>query len=475
MSDGQETVARTGTTGSAAAGTPVATWRCLTSRCLWRAAIGVLVAAAALWILYVKYVPSTTTEPLSYWYPWRERPPSVGFTYPRIFLWTPTWGDRAPTTKDQLLRECLVTNPKRKQCYVTKDPVYHVVSDAIVVEASRVDPYNLPRRRHPEQVWVYSTVEGEPATPSSWPLQLVSGMFNWTMSHRDDADVVVPYKKWSYRLKDIVMPREPLLEAIDAKTKSVAWFVSKCEEPLRNNTERFQYYPLPRSSENFMLHINHTFDVFMFSDCGRPLCNSMDECMKMVAEDFYFVFVLETSPCFHHPTEMIYAAFHYNIVPIYFGMTGLGNSVPPGSVYDTSAEPTAFDIVDKLNVMRDNVDAYLPYLTWKETYEETPENPLCALCDVLYASAANASATADVLSWWRRRPECDYVIPSPGGIITETKITPYGIYFVPDELADIPGRIRRPPKVRRTSTTPKPEIPNKHAREDSGHVHDDIL
>ncbi|XP_075538265.1 alpha-(1,3)-fucosyltransferase C-like [Dermacentor variabilis] len=465
--DEQETTARSATTE------PTATRRCFTSRCLRRAAIVVLVAAAALGILYVKYVPSTATEPLSYWYHWRERPPSVGFTYPRIFLWT--GGDRPPTTKDQLLRECLLTNPQRKQCYVTKDPVYHVVSDAIVIEASRMDPYNLPRRRHPEQVWVYSTVEGEPATPPSWPIRLVSGVFNWTMSRRDDADVVVPYMKWHYRLKDIVIPREPLLEAIDAKTKSVAWFVSKCEEPLRNNTERFQHYPLPLSSENFMIHINHTFDVFMFTDCGRPLCNSLDQCMQMVAEDFYFVFVLETSPCFHHPTEMIYAAFHYNIVPVYFGKTSLGDSVPPGSVYDTSGEQTAFDIVDKLNIMRDNVDAYLPYLTWKETYEETWESPLCALCDVLYASAANASATADVLAWWRRRPECDYVIPSPGAPITETKITPYGMFVVPDELADIRGRIRRPPKVRRTTTSPKPEIPNKNAGEDSGHSHDDIL
>ncbi|KAH7981888.1 hypothetical protein HPB52_001449 [Rhipicephalus sanguineus] len=144
----------------------------------------------------------------------------------------------------------------------------------------------------------------------------------------------------------------------------------------------------------------------------------------MAAKDFYFVFVLETSPCFHHPMEMISAAFKYNIVPIYFGKTALGDSVPQGSVYDTSQEPTAFDIVDKLNVMRDDVDTYLSYFAWKEKLYQFQEHPMCALCDALYASAAGSSATTDILSWWRRRPECDYVIPSPGGPIINTKLTP---------------------------------------------------
>ncbi|KAL1429099.1 hypothetical protein MTO96_016830 [Rhipicephalus appendiculatus] len=272
------------------------------------------------------------------------------------------------------------------------------------------------------------------------------------------------------------MRREPLLEAIDAKTKSIAWFVSPCEEPLRHNAEGIRYHPLPRSSENFMVHINQTFDIFMFPDCGRPLCNSLDECMQMAAKDFYFVFVLETSPCFHHPLELISAAFKYHIVPVYFGKTALGDSVPQGSVYDTSQEPTAFDIVDKLNVMRDDVDTYLSYFTWKQKRHEFRDHPMCALCDALYETAAGSSSTTDIMSWWRRRPECDYVIPSPGGAIINTKLTPYGIYFVPDKQAEIPGRIVRPPKARPdTSTTTASPLPLDAVKEDLGHDHDDAL
>ncbi|XP_037498520.1 alpha-(1,3)-fucosyltransferase C-like [Rhipicephalus sanguineus] len=456
---------------------------CATSKCFWVVAVAVPVVLLTLGTLYMIYVPHTTTQPLSYWYPWRQRPPSVGYAFPRIFLWNPVDGDRCPRVQDRLMMECGEFNTTKKHCYITKDPIYHVVSDAIVVEASRLDPYKLPRRRHQEQRWVYSTLAGEP-TNSSLALTLVSGMFNWTMSHRDDADVVVPYVKWQKRSHFIPMPREFLLEAIDAKTKSVAWFVSTCEEPLRHNVESIRYHPLPRSSENFMAHVNQTFDVFMFSDCGRPLCNSIDDCVQMAAKDFYFVFVLETSPCFHHPMEMISAAFKYNIVPIYFGKTALGDSVPQGSVYDTSQEPTAFDIVDKLNVMRDDVDTYLSYFAWKEKLYQFQEHPMCALCDALYASAAGSSATTDILSWWRRRPECDYVIPSPGGPIINTKLTPYGIYFVPAEHADIPGRVIRPPKARHpntstttlASTTISTQMPLPlEVNEDLGHDHDDIL
>lgn len=439
----------------------------------WCIAIATLVLVV-LGTLYSVFVKVPTTQPLSYWYPWRQRPPSVGFTFPRIFVWTPAENDSYPHVKDRVLLECAVFTGSRKHCYVTKDPVYHVVSDAIVMEASRMNPFDLPRSRHPEQVWVYSTLDGEPRE-RSWPLWRVSGMFNWTMSYRDDADIVVPYTKWRERAHNISLSRDDLLEAVDAKTKSVALFESECEEPLRHNYNGRYPYDRPRSSENFIPHVNQTIDIFTFSDCGRPLCNSLDECMKMASEDFYFVFVLETSPCFNHPMEMIAAAFKYNIVPVYFGQKALGDTVPQGSVFDTSQEATAFTIVDQLNVMRDDVDTYLSYFSWKETVERDPYPPLCTLCDALYASAPGSSASTDILAWWRRRPECDYVIPSSGKAIISSKLTPYGIYFVPDEEANIPGRIRRPPKVRRTTAATQKPPPAKEVKDYRGHHHDNIL
>ncbi|KAH8019064.1 hypothetical protein HPB51_016429 [Rhipicephalus microplus] len=442
--------------------------------CFWALVVTVVVGPVLFSGLFYIYIPYTTTQPLSYWYPWRQRPASVGFTFPRIFLWNPADDDNCPPVRDRLLMECGEFNKTEKLCYITKDPVYHVVSDAIVVEASRLDPYNLPRHRHPEQWWVYSTLAGEPAK-WSMPFRRVSELFNWTMSYRDDADVVVPYTTWRNRSDLVSMRRELLLEAIDAKSKSIAWFVSTCEQPLRRNAAGIHYHPLPRSSENFMVHINQTFDVFMFPDCGHPLCNSLEECMQMVAKDFYFVFVLETSPCFHHPLQMISAAFHYNIVPVYFGKTALGDTVPQGSVYDTSQEPTAFDIVDKLNVMRDDVHTYVSYFTWKQKLHEFSVHPMCALCDALYEAAENSTATTDIFSWWRRRPECDYVIPSPGGSIINAKLTAHGIIFVPEEEMEIPGRIVRPPKAQRTATTTASPLPLDEVNENLGHDHDDTL
>ncbi|XP_077504324.1 alpha-(1,3)-fucosyltransferase fut-1-like [Amblyomma americanum] len=277
------------------------------------------------------------------------------------------------------------------------------------------------------------------------------------MSLRRDADVVAPYKNFTSYDEERVLPVNYLATAILRKPKTAALFVSGCEEPLRNNTDGIYVWDTPHSTENYLKHINHTLDVYIFSDCGRPLCNSRMDCIEMAAREFYFIFVLESSPCFDHPLELIYDSFAWDIVPVYFGQSSLGDVVPPGSVYDTTPERTSFHIVDKLNILRDNITEYLPYLTWKEVYYPTEvENPLCALCDALYRTPeAHSSHHKDVMEWWDHRQNCGYVYPSPGHPMIVVEYTQDGASVEPDEIADIPGRIRRTPPPPRPPVTTK--------------------
>lgn len=361
------------------------------------------------------------------WLPWIARPPSLGGQVPRIVLWPAEEDGEQPTGQD-IMEHCL-TNPKRRPCYLTTHKGYLEVADAIVFNASRMKSYVLPTRRHPSQLWVFSTqhiaLEHSPDVD-----EYVASLFNWTMSLRADADTVIPYGNWTDEGVQHSSSRERLLTAINSKSRSVAWFVSDCEAATRNGSDKLNDAGRVRSTELFMKQIVvDVQEVTVFRNCGRPLCSSRKECLEMAAKDFYFVFVYESSPCFQNPLEMIYDSFNYDIVPVYFGKRpGLGSLVPPGSVYDTSGEGTAFDISDKLLSLLDDTESYLEYLFWKDSITiTTPEDVLCRLCDAAYTVVQHGTAVYDnVLTWWKRRTDCSDVPAHRGGPILEVEL------WVPD-------------------------------------------
>lgn len=352
---------------------------------------------------------------LDTWRPWLVRTPSVGGPVARILLW-PAQDDGEQSPGQEIMERCL-TKPERLPCYIATHKGYLEVADAIVFDASRLKSYVFPERRHPSQLWVFSTQQiGLDHTLDVFAN--ITDLFNLTMTLRADGDVVIPYGNWTTEGVEHSPSRKRLLTALKSKSRTAALFVSDCEADTRNGSYKINAAGRKRSSELYLRYVCSHSEVTVFTGCGRPLCGSRKECLEMVAQDYYFIFVFETSPCFQNPVELIYDSFNYDIVPAYFGKPpGLGSLVPPGSVYDTTDEKTAAHISDKLNSLRADTESYLQYLLWKDVTNITaPEDVLCRLCDAAYLDWEHGDVVYDdIVAWWKQRTDCTDVPAITGG------------------------------------------------------------
>ncbi|XP_050050345.1 alpha-(1,3)-fucosyltransferase C-like [Dermacentor andersoni] len=342
------------------------------------------------------------------WSPWYERDLGNGYLdeevdNPRILVWSaPTYrweSEKSMLNSDEgVLKHCPVRADHRT-CFVTRDRNYLRRADAILFDASSVNYYDVPTYRHKGQVWVIMA-RGEEASND---LRLMTAQFNWTMSQRKDADVIMPYKTWATVHTKISL--NTFNRSFKFKSRAAVWLVSKCEadriksspKSIENITNEFQFAHLVASASG----------AYIIEDCGGRQCHrNPDACLRVFQKLYYFVFIVDSSPCFEHPSHLLFDALQYFIIPVYFGRSRLGNTVPPMSVVDATAAPTVGKAVNEMNKIFRHFKSYHAYMTWKEKYGIiTPKNDLCALCDALYENR-HSTSNKDVVQWLGRPQEC---------------------------------------------------------------------
>lgn len=220
-----------------------------------------------------------TPIPQPPWLPWRNRTDDNGL--PRILLWNTRaqeplsqwFGTDSHIWNDTI--SCKFRRPDEEKCSVTNNRRLLERSDAIVFYAERLFHYDIPRSRAPPQMWVFWARSHLPPIGqddkylnSSLSLPLLSRAFNWTMGHRKDSDVVIPYGNYhctspSHRVQSL--PREE-------PRKDVAWLVDDCE------VNRFETETLRPSA-----HDNGTVRIRLFPACGASECGSPSECIRYIA------------------------------------------------------------------------------------------------------------------------------------------------------------------------------------------------
>ncbi|KAK8773914.1 hypothetical protein V5799_011552 [Amblyomma americanum] len=345
------------------------------------------------------------------WRPWYGRDlPGVYLDdevdNPRILLWSvPTleWekDEPLPAHGERVLQACPDRDDGRT-CFVTRKRHYLGRADAILFDADNLNYYDYPALRHRGQVWVIWT-RGKPPLNPSYDLLSMAAKFNWTMSYRGDADVTVPYSMWAP--PPMGLSYESLNQTIRKKKTVGVWLVSECEddrlaelalvklEEIRSDFELARFVALATSSR-------------IIKNCGGDECKNRHECLKNFQNQYFFLFVVESSPCFEHPHEIMFDALHYSIIPIYFGSSSLGSTVPPFSVFDTTAAASAVEAVGAILNIYVRYERYLDCMKWKEKYRiAAPGNDLCALCDALYENR-NRTTNDDVVQWWKRGSDC---------------------------------------------------------------------
>ncbi|XP_075734215.1 alpha-(1,3)-fucosyltransferase C isoform X1 [Rhipicephalus microplus] len=320
---------------------------------------------------------------------------------PRILLWSPSLYRRGAGT---LNNSKYHLGHLDKGCEVTEDHarVYH--SDVIVFDGNSLRTADFPTYRHQGQAWIFWATDSPDGALARY-LPRTAPPFNWTMGFRQDADIVLPYRTWTFLAEPDADTQHDLPSIYTNKTLNAVWLISECEQ------EEFEHPRGPmnshwRGTERFVKEISDEVYIDLIPKCGAEYCSSRDECLSVFQETHFFIFVMESSPCFQHPAEIIYDALNYTIVPVYFGANSLGTSLPPHSFLDTTRIKNAQGIVSVLSKVRSLLKLYSPFFLMRSHYRvNVPSNNLDALCSALQDEGINSSYT-DIVSWWLSRATC---------------------------------------------------------------------
>ncbi|KAH8019066.1 hypothetical protein HPB51_016431 [Rhipicephalus microplus] len=346
------------------------------------------------------------------WRPWYERDLGSNGSMddevdnPRILIWaaaTFLWeSDEPMRTSGECLLERCPARADQSTCFITRDRKYLRRADAILFDTSTVNYHDVPTYRHKGQLWVILD-RGQPLQEASKDLRLMTAQFNWTMSQRSDADVIIPYRSWT------TVPSNESLESLNwsfrSKPRAVLWLVSKCEDDQIHTSAK----TIGNLTTEFQLahSVANASGAHIVKNCGGAQCRKdLDSCLKHFQKQYYFVFVVDNSPCFQNPRQLLFGALQYSIIPVYFGRSTLGNTVPPMSVVQATGAPTVAHVLTKMFQIYHNFKNYGTYTMWKENFVIIkPKNNLCALCDALYENRRSTSKK-DVVEWLGRSQEC---------------------------------------------------------------------
>ncbi|KAH7957854.1 hypothetical protein HPB52_023254 [Rhipicephalus sanguineus] len=345
--------------------------------------------------------PVASTSSIEYWHPWRERLTDHGF--PRILLWN------TPATDKHVIYGYTLCHTRLQHavCDVTAQRRMLSSCDAIVFDDEHLTEWDLPTKRKQFQYWVFwSKRHMSPETlrlnpeGAGWMSQLKDSI-NWTMASRDDADIVVPYKTWRCGLPTNESLAKSIKQTSVAKG-NIAWIVSGSE------SRRFEQKALPINDEHNGAVSADRLSIRLFSSCGREQCLRPRECIPHIAKNYHFIVVSLKTDCFQSAYELIYEAFHYNVVPVVLAPPNATLNVPPHSVVVSSNLPGAGELSAYLRYLLRDRASYDSYFAWKNNCSFVPsDNEFCTLCRALWATpAGHRNHYDDIREWWTRDFNC---------------------------------------------------------------------
>lgn len=192
-------------------------------------------------------------------------------------------GDTPGQQKKFLQDECPVN-----RCWLTSESTYKYKADAVLFQN---EYWAGAPPRGSKQIWILWLLE---SPFNSMPLGAFENHINWTATYRSDSTIVTPYEKFVHFDNFTQLPKQPLRNYAEGKTKLVAWFVSNC----MSANKRMEYV------HELQNHMN----VDIYGACGPHKCNRLDKtkCNEMLRTDYKFYLAFENSNCLYYITEKFY-------------------------------------------------------------------------------------------------------------------------------------------------------------------------
>ncbi|XP_019621453.1 PREDICTED: alpha-(1,3)-fucosyltransferase 7-like [Branchiostoma belcheri] len=225
-----------------------------------------------------------------------------------------------------------------------------------------------------------------------------AGVFNWTMTYRNDSDVYIPYGTVKTVFDDMARRPDTVGRLYPKqKGKLIIWYVSNCYKHL----SRFAY------ANELMKYIK----VDVFGACGREYCGykAKDQnCFSNHLRQYKFYLAFENFQCIYYITEKFWKnAFQHGLVPVVLGAPkGDYVRVAPSNSFihiDDFKNPRA--LASYLMYLDKNEDKYMEYFAWRNNPPKNLpdyESHWCETCKMLVqAKPMERKVYNDIDKWWR--------------------------------------------------------------------------
>ena len=314
----------------------------------------------------------------------------------KILVWNDYWKSQALWHK--IFHDIIYNKCPHSSCILTSEKSELESSDAVLFHLLDLhrDKYRVPQYRDPKQIWIAMSFE-PPYIMNYAGLDFprLNGVFNRTMTYRQDSDIVVRHgtfwpiedsNKVPHYMSRWVGSHDNIKERnyAEGKRRLVAWFASS--RGCRSQSNR----------ETYVQQLQQYIPVDIYGACGPYKCGIQktirnpykvehDDCYLLVSVAYKFVLAFENSVCEDYVTEKLYNHLKLNVVPVVFGGSNYSYYAPPYSIIDAT-QFTPKELADYLLLLDGNDHLYNEYFRWKKDYyiEAHDGIPLiCDLCDKL--------------------------------------------------------------------------------------------
>ncbi|KAK3607183.1 hypothetical protein CHS0354_007098 [Potamilus streckersoni] len=334
-----------------------------------------------MWVMTSKRISSITEN--------------VGNVERKILYWTNLFG-KPPEEYMKIEANCNC----RYQCRHSTDHVDLKSSDAIIfhlydiwaenwiLNTTKIVP--IPNYRHPSQVWVI--VNMEPLGHLWGNLDILNGLFNWTMTYRGDSTHLMAYGK-IHRLnakESNEYHSEKKVNYFRQKHKSAVAMMSNCKDYARR-------YKLIKQVQKYLV-------LDLFGKCYGNLCGSnsndpFDDKCHDILKQYRFYLAFENSFCKDYVTEKYWLSLKREQIPIVnWKHVNLSLVIPKSyiNVYD-------FHDIDSfgkyIRLVNSNETLYNSYFEWKHKYTHTNECLSCIACKGLHEKTEVAQSYTNFAGW----------------------------------------------------------------------------
>ncbi|XP_013780320.1 alpha-(1,3)-fucosyltransferase 9-like [Limulus polyphemus] len=313
-----------------------------------------------------------------------------GNDYKTIFLWTKYFNSNY--SEDFYFfhpgNETFVRYGCNNLCEVTRDQRLISSVDAVLFHARDLNVRVLPKIRKPHQRWILYGLESPSFTNLPW--KSINGLFNWTMTYREDSDIQA---KYGYTCKKSHLEKNEIRDYLKVKSREVVWFVSNCHTPSKR--------------EKYVRELAKFISVDIYGKCGQKKCvpAQSSNCYKNTLNKYKFYLSFENSMCKDYVTEKFFNILNYDIIPITFGGAKYENIIPANSFINALNFPDPRDLAKLLKETGSNGTLYNEFFRWKTNYKVYLHRWMCELCDKLHEDTM-PTVRYNLEEWFVKEAKC---------------------------------------------------------------------